>query len=574
MSRREGSTGDPKSGVDLLLRDARILDVFSGKFWRGDVAVAAGRIVGFGAAAAREIRDLNGAWLVPGLIDAHVHIESSQLTPGQFARAVVPHGTTCVIADPHEIANVLGPDGVRYMLDATDDVPLHAYFMAPSCVPSSPFETSGATLGENEIAEILSWERVLGLGEVMNYPGVVRGDSEIAAKLAVARGRPIDGHAPGLSGRRLWAYVGAGPRTDHECTTLEEAREKLRAGLRILIREGTTARNLDALLPLLDERTAPFVHFCTDDRDSQSLLAEGHIDDLVRRAIAAGVRPEVAIASATIHPARTYGLFDHGAIGPGYRADLIVLSDLRSFEVREVYVDGIRAAGDGRSLFEAPPDRDRHVLDTVRVDLARLSFRLDCDARTERRVRALAVGGDRVITDAVEVTLPCVGGEVVTDPEQDIAKLAVVERHKASGAVGVGFVRGLGLASGALASTVAHDAHNAIVAGTRDEDMCVAIRELARIGGGQVVVEAGNVVARLSLPIAGLMSDRPLAEVAAEARGLTDAARRLGCSLPAPFATLSFLALPVIPHLKLTDRGLVDVDEFRLISCFLDDPAS
>ena len=574
MSRREGSTGDPNGGVDLLLRDARILDVFGGEFWKGDVAIAAGRIVGFGATAAQEVRDLNGAWLVPGLIDAHVHVESSQLTPGQFARAVVPRGTTCVIADPHEIANVLGLDGVRYMLAATDDIPLHAYFMAPSCVPSSPFETTGAVLGADEIAEILSWDRVLGLGEMMNYPGVVDGDPGISAKLAAARGRPIDGHAPGLSGRKLWTYVAAGPRTDHECTTLEEAREKLRAGLRILIREGTTARDLDALLPLLDERTAPFVHFCTDDRHPESLLAEGGVDDLVRRAIAGGVRPEIAIAWATIHAARTYGLLDHGAIAPGHRADLVVLSDLRSFEVREVYVDGVRAAGDGRPLFETLSETDRRVLNTVRVDLAELSFRVDSGARSERRVRALAVSGDRVITDAVEVTLPCAGGEVLSNPGQDIVKLAVVERHKASGAVGIGFVRGLGLARGALASTVAHDAHNVIVAGTCDEDMCVAVQELARIGGGQVVVEAGSVVARLPLPIAGLMSDRPLSEVAADSKELTEAARRLGCSLPAPFATLSFLALPVIPHLKLTDQGLVDVDEFRMVSGFLDDSAN
>lgn len=574
MGAQNGSGNASGGPVDLLLTNAQVFDVFAGRFRTADVAVAGGRIQGFGASDAREVRDLSGAWLVPGLIDAHVHIESSQLTPGEFARAVVPHGTTCVIADPHEIANVLGLDGIRYMLAASDSIPFHAYFMAPSCVPSSPFETTGASIGPDEITEILSWDRILGLGEVMNYPGVVRGDPEIAAKLGAARGRPIDGHAPGLSGPELWAYVAAGPRTDHECTTLEEAREKLNAGLRILIRDGTTARNLDALLPLLDERTAPFVHLCTDDRGPDTLLDEGHIDDLVRRAISGGVSPEVAILAATIHPARTYGLSTHGAIAPGYRADLVVLSDLESFRVREVYVDGIRAAADGVPSFEASPVPDDRVRDTVHVDPASLSFRLEAGDQPKRTVRVIGVHEGQVLTENAEDVVACEDGVALADPERDLLKLCVVERHAGSGAVGVGFVRGFGLVRGAIASTVAHDAHNVIVAGASDEDMHMAVEELTRLGGGQVVVDGGVVVARLALPIAGLMTDRPLRETAADAGTLTEAAHRLGCSLSAPFATLSFLALPVIPHLKLTDRGLVDVDAFRPVSLFLDPPPS
>jgi len=567
MRAQTESSTDP---VDLLLRNARVFDAFAGRFRTADVAIAGGRIVGFGASTAREVRDLIGTWLIPGLIDAHVHIESSQLTPGEFARAIVPHGTTSVIADPHEIANVLGLDGIRSMLRASESIPLRAYFMAPSCVPSSPFESPGAVLGAEEIGEILSWDRVLGLGEVMNYPGVIERDPEVLAKIAVARGRPIDGHAPGLSGPDLWAYVAAGPMTDHECMTLEEAREKLAAGLKILIREGTTARNLDALLPLLDERTAPFVHFCTDDRHPESLLDEGHLDDLLRRAIAAGVPAEIAIASATIHVARTYGLTNQGAIAPGYSADLVVLSNLEAFEVREVYVGGSRVATNGAALFSIPKVVDDAVRGTINVDLSSLSFRLPVEEASGCRVRVIGAVGTQVVTEAAEAVAPVAEGAAVADPEQDLLKLAVVERHTSSGRIGVGFVRGFGLARGAIASTVAHDAHNVVVAGASDEEMRVAVEELVRLGGGQVVVEGKAVVARLPLPVAGLMSDRGLAETAENARQLTEAVGRLGGSLPAPFATLSFLALPVIPHLKLTDRGLVDVDRFAVVPTFLD----
>ncbi len=552
--------------ADLLLRDGWILDLFSGTFFRGDVAVKDGIIVGFGASAAREVINLDGAWLIPGLIDAHMHIESSQLTPAEFARAVLPHGTTTVMADPHEIANVLGLVGIRYMLDATEGLPLRVFFMVPSCVPATPLETSGAELSATEISEALSWERVIGLGEVMNFPGVIEADPAVHAKLAAARGRPIDGHAPGLSGPDLWAYTLSGPRTDHECTTLAEAQEKLRAGMHILIREGTTSRNLNPLLPLLTEHSAPFVHFCTDDRHPETLLNEGHMDDLVRKAISGGISPEMAIAASTLHTARAYGLPDLGAIAPGYRADLLVISDLDTLKVAKVYVDGRLVAEDGCCTVDLPHHAAAGVSGTMQVDLERLSFRIPSGRGA---ARAIGVIPDQAVTEDRRVEPLIETGEVISDLEQDLLKLAVVERHRGTGNIGLGLVQGFGLKRGALASTVAHDSHNVVVVGTNDVDMRAAVAALVDMGGGQVVVEDEQVLASLPLHIAGLISDRPLAVVAEKARELDRAARSLGCVLPAAFMTLSFLALPVIPSLKLTDRGLVDVDRFEIVDLFV-----
>ncbi len=552
--------------ADLLLRDGWILDVFSGAFFRGDVAVKDGIIVGFGASEATEIVDLDGAWLIPGLIDAHMHIESSQLTPAEFARAVLPHGTTTVMADPHEIANVLGLVGIRYMLDATEGLPLRVFFMVPSCVPATPLETSGAELSATEISEALSWERVVGLGEVMNFPGVIELDPAVHAKLDAARGCPIDGHAPGLSGPDLWAYVISGPRTDHECTTLAEAQEKLRAGMHILIREGTTSRNLNSLLPLLTERSAPFVHFCTDDRHPETLLNEGHMDDLVRKAIAGGIPPEMAIAASTLHTARAYGLPDLGAIAPGYRADLLVISDLDGLKVVQVYADGRLVAENGRCTIDLPHHAAAGVNGTMQVDLERLSFRIPAGRGA---ARAIGVIPDQAMTEDRRVEPRIETGEVISDLEQDLLKLAVVERHRGTGNIGLGLVQGFGLKRGALASTVAHDSHNVVVVGANDADMRAAVAALVNMGGGQVVVEDGQVLAALPLHIAGLISDSPLAEVAEKAHELARAARSLGCVLPAAFMTLSFLALPVIPSLKLTDRGLVDVDCFEIVDLFV-----
>ncbi len=552
--------------ADLLLRGARIVDVISGEIRQGDLAVAGGYIVGFGASEAREIIELEGKHLVPGLIDAHVHIESSQLSPAEFARAVLPHGTTCVIADPHEIANVLGLDGIRYMLRATETLPLRVFFMAPSCVPASPLENAGATLSAQEIREVLSWNRVLGLGEVMNFPGVLSRDPEVWAKLGAAQGMPIDGHAPGLSGHALWAYKLAGPRTEHECTLLGEAREKLRAGMHILIREGTTARNLSALIPLLSPHTAPFVHFCTDDRHPETLHTEGHMDDVLRKAIANGADLLAAVAAATIHAARAYGLADLGALAPGFRADFLVVSDLERFEVEQVYVGGELVAEGGRCVWECPGIAADDVRSTVNVDPEALSFAIRAEGR---KARVIGVIPGQVVTEGVILEPKEVGGEVAADPERDILKLAVVERHRGTGNAGLGLVRGFGLKGGALASTVAHDSHNIVVVGTNDDDMRLAVARLVELGGGQVVVAHGEIIAELPLPIAGLMSDLPLEEVVRRGGELKKAARNLGCGLSDPFMQLSFLALPVIPKLKLTDLGLVDVERFELVSLFV-----
>ena len=543
------------------------MDVISGEIRQGDLAVAGGYIVGFGARKAEEIIDLKGKYLVPGLIDAHVHIESSQLSPAEFARAVLPHGTTCVIADPHEIANVLGLRGIRYMLRATESLPLRVFFMAPSCVPSSPLENAGAMLSAEEIKEVLSWDRVLGLGEVMNFPGVLSRDPEVWAKLEAAHGKPIDGHAPGLSGYELWAYRLAGPRTEHECTLLREAREKLRAGMHILIREGTTARNLSALIPLLSAHTAPFVHFCTDDRHPETLHTEGHMDDVLRKAIAGGTDPLVAIAAATIHAARAYGLVDLGALAPGFRADFLVVSDLEQFEVERVYVGGELVAEGGRCLAECPDIPAGDVRGTVDVDTGALSFRIPAEGK---KARVIGVVPGQVVTEGLILEPKEVGGEVVADPERDILKLAVVERHRGTGNVGLGLVRGFGLKRGALGSTVAHDSHNIVVVGTNDGDMRLAVARLVELGGGQVVIADGKVLAELPLPLGGLMSDLPLEEVVRRSGGLKKASRSLGCVLPDPFMQLSFLALPVIPKLKLTDLGLVDVERFELASLFVE----
>lgn len=566
LDRRSFQVALGESPADLLFTNARLVDVLSGEVREGELAVAGGRIVGFGAKEARRVVDLRGKYLAPGLIDTHLHLESSQVSPRELARAILPHGTTCVIADPHEIANVLGLTGIRYLLSATEPLPLRVYFMAPSCVPASPWETAGAEISAADIAQMLTWERVLGLGEFMNFPGVLSGEAAVWEKLAAAQGALIDGHAPGLSGPELWAYVLAGPRTDHEATTLEEAREKLACGMHILIREGTTARNLSALLPLLTPHTAPFVHFCTDDRHPESLLCEGHLDGMLRRAIAAGVPPAVVFAAASLHAARAFHLWDLGALAPGYQADLLVLSDLERVEVDAVYVGGELVARQGECLAPLPELAAEEVLGTVIVHLEKLSFSIPAQGK---KARVIGVVPDQVITQALVVTPQIRGGEVVADPNRDLLKLAVVERHRGSGNVGLGLVQGFGLREGALASTVAHDSHNIVVVGASDRDMYRAVEELVRLGGGQVVVARGEVQATLPLPLAGLMSDRPLEEVARLGRGLVRAAQELGCQLPNPFMTLSFLALPVIPALKLTDRGLVDVESFQLVPLFL-----
>ena len=556
--------------ADLFLKNAQLVNVLSGEIHPADIAIYDGQVVGLGDYSARRVVDLGGKFVCPGFMDAHVHLESSMVQPSEFARAVVPQGTTAVVCDPHEIANVLGLAGVHYILDASEGSPLQVYVMAPSCVPATHMETSGAELTAADIEELWGYERVLGLAEMMNFPGVLFREPTVLEKIEIAGDRPIDGHAPGLSGLDLNAYIAAGVRSDHECTTLEEALEKLRRGMHIMIREGTTARNLHALLPLVTPGNVHLCHFCTDDRHPYTLLGEGHMDDIVRKAIAWGLDPVMAIQMATINTAEYFGLHNLGAIAPGYRADLLVLDgpsgqSLETVRVAQVYAAGELVAEGGSFLPSTAALPRVPIQPSVHVDVSRLDFSLPAG---EGPARVIGVVPEQVVTEDLHLEPTTEDGLVVPDPSRDLLKMAVVERHHGTGNVGLGLVKGVGLKRGAIASSVAHDSHNIVVIGTADDEMRAAVAAIAEMGGGQVVVASGEVQAACPLPIAGLMSDRPLQEVRDEVAALTEATHSLGCTLPDPLMTMSFLALPVIPTLKLTDKGLVDVGQFELVPLF------
>ncbi|MFN8539221.1 MAG: adenine deaminase [Thermomicrobiales bacterium] len=546
----------------MVLRGGRVVNVFSGEIEEVAVAIYGGRVAGLSAepgayADARETIDLAGRYLTPSFIDAHIHLESTQLWVSEFARVAVAHGTGAVVTDPHEIANVLGLAGVRALIDATRDLPFTARFMVPSCVPASPRETSGAVLDAAAITPALDWEGIGGLGEMMNFPGVLAADPDVLAKIAAARSRglPIDGHAPGVHGLGLNAYAAAGMGADHESTQLAEAQEKLRRGLTVMIREGSTARNLDALLPLVTAENERFCTFATDDRDPESLLHDGHLDAILRLAVARGLDPLRAIRMVTINPARHWRLEGLGAVAPGYFADLVALDDLRDFRVALTVQRGKVVARDGQALFDAPLVVPAALRGTVRpAPLAPNALRLP-DPGGEMTIVGATSG--QIVTERI-VDRPTVrAGEVVADPSRDLAKLVVVERHRATGNVGVGLIRGFGLQRGALGSTVAHDAHNIVVIGTNDDDIRAAIAALVALDGGFVAVADGATLADLPLPIAGLLSDLPAEEVAARHHHLEEVARDLGCTATAPFALLSFMALSVIPAAKVTDQGLI-----------------
>ena len=549
---------------DLVIEGARVFSVFTREWLSGDVGIADGRIAGVGTFDGGERLSADGAYLVPGFIDAHMHVESSMLTPAEFARAVLPHGTTAIVCDPHELANVLGSDGVHWVLDASEGLPLSVYVMAPSCVPASAFESPRRELTVGDMEAVLRRRRALGVAEMMNFPGVIAGDPEVLAKLEVAGASHVDGHAPGVAGRALDAYAAAGIRSDHEATTYEEALEKRRRGLWVLIREASNARNLRTLLPLVARYGPECCAFCTDDREPDFLLRDGHIDQMCRVAVAEGVAPEDALAMASLHGALAHGLEGHGAIAPGYRADLVLLDDLSSFAASLVVAGGRVAARDGRvEAFDVPPT-PAYVIGTVRsAPLAAEDLRLDGDGAG--RVRVIGVIPESLVTDVREEEPLVREGAVVADPSRDLAKIAVIERHHATGRVGRGLVTGFGLREGAFASTVAHDAHNIVAVGVADEDLLACCERLQEIGGGIVVADGGAVRGELALPVAGLLSDEPVEDVVAGLEHLQGLLAEQGVEVVAPFMTLSFLALSVIPSLKVTDRGLVDVDRFELV---------
>ncbi len=548
--------------ADMLFRGARVLNVFTGEILKQSVAVKDGIIAGVGDyELAGEIFDLTGKYLIPGLIDAHIHIESTMLTPPAFAAAVVPRGVTAVVADPHEIANVAGLGGLQYMMDSSRGLPLDIYYMIPSCVPATALETAGAVMGPEEVRE--GFRRnpgAPGLAEMMNFPGVCFKEPQVMKKIALARrtGCLLDGHAPLLAGRDLNAYIGAGITTDHECTALEEALEKLRLGMKVIIREGSAARNLSALLPVITEKNYPSIMFCCDDRSPADLLAAGEIDHVLRRAVSLGLDPVTAVRLATINPARHYNLRGMGAVAPGYRADLAVMDDLRDFRADLVFKGGRLVARDGKLISALPRDVEKEAPGSV--ILPDLHGRLDWQAPAgNSRARVIEVIPGQIITS--QALAPASRLTVAND----ILRLAVVERHGQNGNVATGFVRGFGLKSGALASTVAHDSHNLILVGTNPPDMELAAKATAAMGGGLAVVSRGKVLATLPLPVAGLMSDLDAVTVAGQHEKVEQAAAQIGCTLPAPFMTMSFLALPVIPELKITDRGLVDVNKFAFV---------
>lgn len=554
--------------ADLLLANGNVVNVLTNEVYPADVALSQGRIAGIGSYDAEEVVDLKGHYICPGFIDSHVHIESSMLSVPEFAAQVAARGTTAVITDPHELANVLGTEGIRFVLAASKYCPIHVYVMLSSCVPASHLESNGAELNAIDLLPLLTDEWVLGLAEVMNFPGVIHNEPEVVQKLRIAGDYNIDGHAPALTGRDLVAYVASGVQTDHEATSAEEAAEKLRLGMTIMIREGSAARDLDALLPLVTPSTADRFLFCTDDKDAADLAEEGHIDFMVRRVIASGIDPPLAVRIASYNAARHYGLRRVGAICPGYHAALTVLEDLESCRVSRVYQAGRLVALDGECVYKPPVERRQPILrSTVNVPwLERDHFRVSCNGQASARVHVIDVVEHRLDTGRFVEEIPAEDGNVVSDPDRDVIKVAVIERHQASGNIGLGFVRGFGIRNGAIAATVAHDAHNLIVAGTSDEDIYEAAVRLVKIRGGLCVTSGGKVLAECPLPIAGLMSNAPAAELREQLAAVRSAAAEIGCRMRRPFMALSFLSLSVIGSLKVTDQGLIDVDRRQPIS--------
>ncbi|EDP62945.1 adenine deaminase [alpha proteobacterium BAL199] len=549
------------AAAELVLKGGRVLDLVTGEIFATDVAISGDRIVGTcgNYRGIREI-DARGKIVVPGFIDTHLHIESSLLTPHEFDRCVLGYGVTTAICDPHEISNVLGVDGIQYFLECATEVVMDVRVQLSSCVPATHLETSGARLEAGDLTPFMDHPKVIGLAEFMNFPGVLAKDPDSLAKLEAFSGRHIDGHAPLLRGLDLNGYLAAGIRTDHEITTADEALEKLRKGMHVLIREGSVSKDLHALIPIITERHSPFIALCTDDRNPLDIAEEGHLDYMIRTAIAAGAPPLAAYRAASISGARAFGLSDRGLIAPGWRADLAILDDLADCRVSSVISAG-RPVDDTLFATRKPVP----VVGRASVKARRVRAK-DFTARgSGPSTPVIGVVPGKIITEYRAFTLPYRDGARHTDTAQDVIKVAVVERHGVNGNIGVGFVNGFGLKHGAIASTVGHDSHNICVVGADDADMAVAVNRLGEIEGGFVVAADGKVLAEIALPVAGLMSLLRHEEVRDALIPLRQAAKALGTTLAEPFLQVAFLPLPVIPHLKITDKGLVDVDRFELI---------
>lgn len=558
------SVAKGEAPADLLLTNARVINTFTAEIEQSNVAIFGERIAGVGDYdQAKQKIDLKGKYLAPGLIDGHTHVESSLLHITQYAKAVVPRGTSAIVDDLHEIANVCGLKGIKYIKNCAEHLPLDLFLNAPSCVPATPLETSGSQITADHIQTILGWDHVIGLGELMNFPGVIAGDREVLTKVAIARNRLILGHAPGLRGKELNAYLAPGISSDHESTVLEEAENKLRRGMWLMIREGSSEKNLETLLPLVNDKTCHRCLFVVDDRSCVDLLRDGDIDAVVRKAIQQGLDPICALQMATINPAQYFRLDGFGAVAPGYLANLIVISDLSRFTIDMVFHRGKLVAKEGKPAFSIEVPEDEELKHTVNIKpFSQEALRMPAALGT-RPVIEIVPG--QIVTKKSLDKAKVSRGVVVPDLRRDILKLVVVERHKATGNIGLGLVKGLGLKRGAMACSVAHDSHNIVAAGTNDRDIFVAVKEIERLQGGLVIAAEGKILGSLPLPIAGLLSEEPLEVVVDKLENLEKIAKDLGCKLASPFAPLSFLALPVIPELRLTDLGLVDVEAFKLL---------
>lgn len=567
----EAAMGDRK--VDLLLKNARIVNTLSGDIHEDSVAIDGGRIAGFGEYDAKEVIDLEGAYLMPGFIDGHVHIESSMVSVAEFARAVIPCGTTSAVIDPHEIGNVLGIKGIRYMLDSSVDACLGVYVMLPSCVPSTPLETSGYTLSATELKELINDPRVLGLGEMMSYPAVIFRDEDTMRKIAMtyetAQGRKaVDGHAPNLEGKNLNAYTAAGIKSDHECTNVREAMMKIRAGMYVMIREGTAAKNLKNLLPAVNEANARRFVFCTDDRHLEDIATEGHIDNSVRTAIKAGINPVTAVRMASLNTAEYFGIKDLGAIAPGYQADMLVVRNIDTLEIEKVFKKGRLVSENGKIKEGAVKDyAGKLPLSMNVVNLSPEAFALKAGGK---KARAIEVIPHEILTKTAIVQVKEKNRYVQADIENDVLKISVVERHHGTGNIAKGLVKGFGLKRGAIASSVSHDSHDIIVVGTNEKDMYTAVSEIVKNGGGITAALDGKIIESLALPVAGLMSEESGLFVREKVKALYAAAEKLGSSIPDPYMAMAFLSLPPLPEIRITDHGVIDAVKFQVTDVFVE----